>query len=46
VLQRTCEDQQQWRAWQQGSLDRASHFSSAAAREKWLNLIEFTGPHA
>lgn len=46
VLRRTCEDEQQWRDWQQGALDRASHFSSAAAREKWLNLIEFTGPHA
>ncbi len=46
ILQHACEDEPQWVNWQRGSLDRASQFSSAAAREKWLNLIEFTGPHA
>jgi glycosyltransferase involved in cell wall biosynthesis len=42
ALSIASQDEPQWRAWRDGALERAVHFSSASAREKWLQALDFT----
>lgn len=46
ALTRASQDAAQWAEWQLGALQRATHFSSAAVRDHWLQAINFQDAHS
>lgn len=41
ALSTASQNNEQWAGWKLGALERATHFSSAAARSRWLQAINF-----